>query len=264
MPTFCSEVLWAGKGALGEERTRGLSLPAESHLFLAPQECQPSGFEKWMKFQWLNFVTTIINIIITNMTMKIPTTTIIIILIILNITVHITNFTTNKQPRLALLLLLSLGGHQPPSQSHNHCHHHGHLTLYVTNNNIMIRITVIIAVSPVIVIPTTVFTTTSSITSFYTRLSPRYLQFYITPVVITWESHHEQVPPGPVLFHPVCSNREGVWVGGGRGSSPFSSWRSQTTVRGDCSAPGPHCKELLTATLGCALPRGRGWLLCNS
>ena len=199
-----------------------------------------------MKFQRLNFVITIINIIIT----KVPATTTVIIFIILNITpVHITNFTTNEQPRLALLLLLSLGRSPSTCTISQSLPSSCHLTLHITSNNVIIRITnVVITVSPVIVIPTTVFTTTSSITSFYKRLSPHCLEFYITHGCHHSESHHEQVPPGLVLFHPVCSNRKGSGLGEARGNSPLilleESDHSQrgllspwTTLRGSSQLP---------------------------
>ena len=182
--------------------------------------------------------------------MKVPATTTVIILIILNITpVHITNFTTNEQPRLALLLLLSLGRSPSTCTISQSLPSSCRFSPHITGNNVIIRITnVVIPVSPVIVIPTTVFTTTSSIASFYIRLSPHYLQFYITHGCHHLESHHEQVPPGLVLFHPVCSNRKGSGLREARGNSPLilleASDHSQrgllspwTTLRGSSQLP---------------------------
>lgn len=44
---------------------------------------------------------------------------------------------------------------------------------------------------------------------------------YITHGCHHLESHHEQIPPGLVLFHPVCSNRKGSGLEEARGNRPL-------------------------------------------
>lgn len=110
---------------------------------------------------------------------------------------------------------------------------------------------IIITVSHITVLPTTVFTTTSSITNFYPRLSPpRHLQFCITHGCHHLESHHEQGPPAPILFHPVCCDRKGSGLGEPRGNSPLLLLdESDHTQRGLLSP---------ATTL-----RGSSWLPCS-
>lgn len=197
--------------------------------------------------------------------MKIPTTAIIIILIILNITpVHITNFTTNKQPRLALLLLLSLGRspttctisqslsssrspdplrHQQQRHDQNHCHHrclsrhcYPYHCLHHNQQHRQLLYKVITTLPSVL---------------YRSRLS----------------SHGESPRAGTSRACPVPSclqQQEGVWVGGGKRQQPPSPLGGVGPQSEGIAQPLDHIARNPTATLGCALPRGRGWLLCNS